>query len=68
MVDLQKKYNWVLDTLSYGSADVLIKALKPAISTPPYKSIMNSGSSRRGSQRLGQPAILSMTKAGVAEQ
>jgi hypothetical protein len=34
MVDLQKKYNWVLDTLSYKSADDLIKALKPAIIDP----------------------------------
>ncbi len=31
MVNLQKKYNWVLDTLSYGSIEALIKALKPAI-------------------------------------
>jgi Pentapeptide repeats (8 copies) len=34
MVDLQKKYNWVLDTLSYSSIDALIKALKPAIIDP----------------------------------
>ena len=34
MVDLQKKYDWVLDTLSYSSIDVLIKALKPAIIDP----------------------------------
>jgi uncharacterized protein YjbI with pentapeptide repeats len=34
MVDLQKKYNWVLDTLSYDSIDTLIKALKPAIIDP----------------------------------
>jgi uncharacterized protein YjbI with pentapeptide repeats len=34
MVDLQKKYNWVLDTLSYSSIDTLIKALKPAIIDP----------------------------------
>lgn len=34
MVDLQKKYNWVLDTLSYQSIDELIKALKPAIIDP----------------------------------
>ena len=34
MVDLQKKYNWVLDTLSYNSIDTLIKALKPAIIDP----------------------------------
>ena len=31
MIDLQKKYNWVLDTLSYNSIETLIKALKPAI-------------------------------------
>jgi hypothetical protein len=34
MVDLQKKYNWVLDTLSYGSIESLIKALKSAIIDP----------------------------------
>ena len=34
MVDLQKKYNWVLDTLSYSSIEALIKALKPAIIDP----------------------------------
>ncbi len=34
MVDLQKKYNWVLDTLSYDSIETLMKALKPAIIDP----------------------------------
>jgi uncharacterized protein YjbI with pentapeptide repeats len=34
MVDLQKKYNWVLDTLSYGSMEALIEALKSAIIDP----------------------------------
>jgi hypothetical protein len=34
MVDLQKKYNWVLDTVSYSSAETLIKALKSAIIDP----------------------------------
>lgn len=34
MVDSQKKYNWVLDTLSYDSIDTLINALKPAIIDP----------------------------------
>jgi hypothetical protein len=34
MVDLQKKYDWVLDTLSYSSIETLIKALKPAIIDP----------------------------------
>ena len=34
MVDLQKKYPWVLDTLSYSSIETLIKALKPAIIDP----------------------------------
>ena len=34
MVDLQNKYNWVLDTLSYSSIDTLIEALKPAIIDP----------------------------------
>jgi len=34
MVDLQEKYNWVLDMLSYGSIEALIKALKSAIIDP----------------------------------
>src|SRR5688500_3480375 len=34
MVDLQKKYNWVLDTLSYKSKEELIKVLKSAIIDP----------------------------------
>jgi len=34
MRDLQKKYNWVLDTLSYDSIDTLVNALKPAIIDP----------------------------------
>lgn len=34
MVDLQKKYNWVLDTISYDSRDTLIKILKPHIIDP----------------------------------
>jgi len=34
MVDLQKKYNWVLDTLSYGSIETLINAFKPGIIDP----------------------------------
>ena len=34
MADLQNKYNWVLDTLSYSSIDTLIQALKPAIIDP----------------------------------
>src|SRR5688572_17223146 len=34
MLDLQKKYNWVLDTLSYGSIEALIKKLKSAIIDP----------------------------------
>jgi len=34
MVDLQKKYDWVLDTLSYGSIEALIKARKSAIIDP----------------------------------
>jgi uncharacterized protein YjbI with pentapeptide repeats len=37
MVDLQKKYNWVLDTLSYGSIEALLKALKSAIIDPAIK-------------------------------
>jgi uncharacterized protein YjbI with pentapeptide repeats len=31
MVDLQKKYEWVLDTISYASADQLIRILKKGI-------------------------------------
>jgi hypothetical protein len=34
MVGLQKKYNWVLDTVSYSSAETLITALKSAIIDP----------------------------------
>jgi len=34
MADLQKKYNWVLDTLTYDSIETLIEALKPAIIDP----------------------------------
>jgi hypothetical protein len=31
MVDLQKKYDWVLDTLSYDSIETLVNVMKPAI-------------------------------------
>jgi uncharacterized protein YjbI with pentapeptide repeats len=34
MDDLQKKYNWVMDTLHYDSIESLINALKPAIIDP----------------------------------
>jgi hypothetical protein len=34
MIGLQKKYNWVLNTVSYSSAETLIEALKPAIIDP----------------------------------
>jgi uncharacterized protein YjbI with pentapeptide repeats len=34
MVDLQKKYNWVLPTRSYDSIDTLMQALKPGIIDP----------------------------------
>lgn len=34
MVDLQKKYNWVLDTLTYDSVDMLVNALKRAVIDP----------------------------------
>jgi|CXWL01.1.fsa_nt_gi uncharacterized protein YjbI with pentapeptide repeats len=37
MVDLQKKYNWVLDTISYDSLDTLIELLKPHIIDPAIK-------------------------------
>jgi len=34
MVDLQKKYNWVLNTVSYDSEETLMKILKPLIIDP----------------------------------
>lgn len=34
MVDLQKKYNWVLNTITYDSVETLIKILKPLIIDP----------------------------------
>ncbi len=34
MIDLQKKYNWVLNTVSYDSKETLIKVLKPLIIDP----------------------------------
>jgi hypothetical protein len=34
MVDLQKKYNWVLNTVSYDSEETLMKVLKPLIIEP----------------------------------
>jgi uncharacterized protein YjbI with pentapeptide repeats len=37
MVDLQKKYNWVLDTISYDSLDTLLDILKPHIIDPAIK-------------------------------
>ena len=37
MVDLQKKYDWVLDTISYDSLDTLIEILKPHIIDPAIK-------------------------------
>lgn len=37
MVDLQKKYNWVLNTISYDSLDTLMKILKPHIIDPAIK-------------------------------
>jgi hypothetical protein len=37
MVDLQKKYDWVLDTISYDSLDTLIEILKPLIIDPAIK-------------------------------
>ena len=37
MVDLQKKYNWVLNTVSYDSLETLIKVLKPLIIDPAMK-------------------------------
>ncbi len=37
MVDLQKKYNWVLKTITYNSVDTLMKILKPLIIDPAMK-------------------------------
>jgi len=37
MVDLQKKYNWVLNTVSYDSEETLMKVLKPLIIDPAMK-------------------------------
>jgi hypothetical protein len=37
MVDLQKKYNWVLPTVTYDSMETLIKVLKPLIIDPAMK-------------------------------
>lgn len=37
MVDLQKKYSWVLNTVSYDSQETLMKVLKPLIIDPAMK-------------------------------
>lgn len=37
MVDFQKKYNWVLNTVTYDSEETLIKVLKPLIIDPAMK-------------------------------
>lgn len=37
MVDLQKKYNWVLNTVTHDSMETLIKVLKPLIIDPAMK-------------------------------
>lgn len=37
MVDLQKKYNWILNTVTYDSMEILIKILKPLIIDPAMK-------------------------------
>jgi hypothetical protein len=37
MVDLQKKYNWVLNTVSYDTQETLMKVLKPLIIDPAMK-------------------------------
>jgi hypothetical protein len=37
MVDLHKKYNWVLEPRSYDSIETLMKALKPGIIDPAIK-------------------------------
>ena len=34
MVELQKNYPWVLDTLTHDSIETLIEAIKPAIIDP----------------------------------
>jgi uncharacterized protein YjbI with pentapeptide repeats len=37
MIDLQKKYSWVLDTITYDSLDTLLRILKPLIIDPAIK-------------------------------
>ena len=37
MVDLQKKYSWVLNTVTYDSLETLVKVLKPLIIDPAMK-------------------------------
>jgi hypothetical protein len=37
MVDLQKKYNWVLNTVSYDSEETLMSVVKPLIIDPAMK-------------------------------
>ena len=37
MIDLQKKYNWVLNTVSYDSHETLMEVLKPLIIDPAMK-------------------------------
>lgn len=37
MGDLQQKYNWILDTVFYRSAEALVQALKPSIIDPAIK-------------------------------
>lgn len=37
MVDLQKKYNWVLETISYDSFETLMDILKVGIIDPAIK-------------------------------
>ncbi|MFZ5855227.1 MAG: pentapeptide repeat-containing protein [Chloroflexota bacterium] len=37
MIDLQKKYNWVLNTVTYDSMETLIKVLRPLIIDPAMK-------------------------------
>ena len=54
MMDLQKKYPWVLDTVSYDSLETLMKALKPAIIDP---AIQKHNELRLAKAR--QPKILS---------
>jgi len=46
MVDLQKKYNWILNTVAYDSIDTLVNALRPTIINPAIEKYHELGSTR----------------------